>query len=87
MEIAKAIILIITFVTFFYLILKALYHGFNMINNVTGKYASFLGPLVLFMPSQFNEEGNKHRIKLYPHIIGAAVCSGVIFLLMESLNA
>lgn len=58
-----------------------------MLNNTTGKYASFLTFLILFMPSQFNEEGNKHRNKLSPSIIGVAISWGVIFFIKGILNA
>ena len=87
MELVKAIILLLAFVSCFYFTAKAIYHMFHMLNNIIGKYANFLAPLVLFMPSQFNEEGNKHRIKFYPSIIGVAISWGIIFLVKGNLNA
>ena len=87
MEIIKAIILLLAFISFLYFTGKTLYHGFNMINNVTGKYASFFAPLILFMPSQFNEEGNKHRVKFYSSIIGVAISWAIYFLTEGNINA
>ena len=87
MEIVQISILVVAFVSSLYFTGKTIYHMFHMINNITGKYANFLAPFVLFMPSQFNEEGNKHRIKFYPSIIGVAVSWGVIFIVKGILNA
>lgn len=58
---------------------KAIYHGFYVVTNVTGKYASLLGPFVLLMPNQFNAEGNRHRDGLWPALLGVAVCWGALF--------
>ena len=58
---------------------KAIYHAFYVVTNVTGKYANLFGPLVLFMPNQFNAEGNRHRSALWPALLGVAVCWGAIF--------
>ena len=46
-----------------YFIGKSIYHMAKIVTNVTGEYAMFLGPLILFMPSQLNDEGNEHRVK------------------------
>jgi len=86
MEIFNAIILLLAIVSCLYLTGKAIYHMYHMLNNITGKYANFLAPFVIFMPSQFNEEGNQHRIKLYPSVIGVAISWGVIFLIKGNLN-
>lgn len=77
-----AIRLVLTFVGLiggFFFTGKAVYHVFYLVTNVTGKYASFFGPFVLFMPNQFNAEGNRHRVALWPALLGVAVFWGVIF--------
>ena len=58
---------------------KAIYHMYHVVTNVTGKYASFLGPFLLFMPNQFNETGNKHRVALVPVLLGVLACWLVLF--------
>jgi hypothetical protein len=48
----------------FYLTGKFTYHVYKLVSNCTGRYAFLFGPLLWFMPSQFNLEGNDHRIRL-----------------------
>lgn len=80
MEMAKIAISVLAFVACFVLIGKAIYHMWFVVTNVTGKYANFLGPLLLFMPNQFNEVGNKHRASLGLTLLGVLVCWLVLFL-------
>ncbi len=80
MEIAQIAIVVVTFIACFILTGKAIYHMWFVVTNITGKYANFLGPLLLFMPSQFNDVGNKHRVSLGPTLIGVLVCWLVLFL-------
>ena len=64
MEMAQIAIAVLAFIACFVLTGKAIYHMWFVVTNVTGKYANFLGPLLLFMPNQFNEVDNKHRASL-----------------------
>ena len=73
-------LLLIAFFGAFVFTGKAIYHMFHVVTNITGKYANFLGPFLLFMPSQFTPEGNKHRVALGSTIIGVIVCWAVILL-------
>jgi len=57
-------VMLVAFASAMYLTGKFIYHMLHIVRNVTGKYAYFLGALLLFMPSQFNEVGNLHRAKL-----------------------
>lgn len=63
-QVILAVLLLIAFPIAFYLVVKSIQHMWGLINNITGRYAMFYGGLLLFMPSQFNEQGNMHRIKL-----------------------
>ncbi len=85
MEVAQTAIVIITFIACVVLTGKAIYHMWFVVTNITGKYASFLGLLLLLMPSQFNEVGNKHRESLGPTVIGVLICWLILFL-SEALN-
>lgn len=40
---------------------KAIYHMFHIVTNVSGRYATFLGPLALILPGQLTPEGERHR--------------------------
>ena len=74
MEIILSFILVLTFAVCVVLTIKMIYHMWYVITNITGKYSSFLVPFILFMPSQFNSLGNKHRLALLPTIFGISVC-------------
>ena len=63
-QLIVAVLLLVALLIAFYLIIRSLQHTWGLINNVTGKNAMFYGGLLLFMPSQFNQRGNMHRIKL-----------------------
>ena len=73
------IIAILAFIGAFIFTIKTIYHMWFVVTNVTGKYASFLGAFLLFMPSQFNEIGNKHRIALGPALLGVMFCWAALF--------
>lgn len=47
-----------------YLTGKCIYHMYKIVNNCTGRNAFLFGALLLGMPSQFNAEGNEHRLQL-----------------------
>ena len=87
---AIAIVGLLAIVTGLYLTGKMVFHMHKVVTNVTGKYASFLGALLLFMRSQFNEVGNIHRTKLLrllPLLLlayGIAFFSKYIMLLLEN---
>jgi len=72
------VLLLVAFLGAFVFTGKAIYHMYHAVTNITGKYANFLGPFLLLMPSQFNPEGNRHRIAIVPAIIGLIVCWFVI---------
>ncbi|MDH5632102.1 MAG: hypothetical protein OEZ10_03825 [Gammaproteobacteria bacterium] len=59
---------------------KAIYHMYNAVANVTGKYSGFFGAFLLFMPSQFNKEGNNHRTALGPSLLIVMACWLILFL-------
>ena len=87
MELFKAIILLTVLAAFVYTFIaisRLIFNTFKVITNITGKYAPVLGPLILFMPTMFNEEGNRHRVRvlyLFPRaVIGFLYCFGVMFL-------
>lgn len=64
--------LVVFFITAFYLTGLCIYYMFRMVTNVTGKYASLFAPFLLFMPNQFNAEGNLYRskfIKCFPLLV------------------
>lgn len=75
--IVKAVFLI-AFIGAFVFTVKAVYHMYFVVTNITGKHGNFLGPFVLLMPSQFNAEGNKHRAALAPALFGVIVCWGAL---------
>lgn len=87
METLKIIYLALLLVAFpaaFYLTGKAIYNMFRVVTNVNGRYASLLGPILLLMPSMFNEIGNIYRVKLLrqlPWLFASyLVCFGVVAL-------
>lgn len=57
---------------------KVIFHMYHVVTNITGRYASFLGPLLLLSPSQLNTKGNQHRLALGPALLGLAVCWAVL---------
>ena len=59
---------------------KAIYHTYHVVTNATGKYSGLFGVLLLLMPSQFNEKGNRHRIALGPTLLWLMACWLVLFL-------
>ena len=73
-------IAIIAFIGAFALTIKAIYHMYHIITNITGKYSSFFGAFLLLMPGQFNETGNKHRIAFGPTILGVMACWLALYL-------
>ncbi len=80
MEVLKAIFTILAFVGALFFTAKAIYHTYHVVTNVTGKYSGFFSALLLLMPSQFNEQGNKHRVALGPTILALMACWLVLFL-------
>ena len=80
MEILKFILALLAFVGALILTAKAIYHMYHVVTNVTGKYSGFFGALLLLMPSQFNEKGNKHRVALGPVLLGVMACWFVLYL-------
>lgn len=58
---------------------KLIYHTYFVVTNVTGKYASLLGPLVLFIPGQLNASGNKHRAAMARAFLGVVSFWGLLF--------
>lgn len=80
METVQIAIAVLVFIACSVLTGKAIHHMWFVVTNVTGKYANFLGPLLLLMPNQFNEVGKKHRASLTSTLIGVLVCWLVLFL-------
>ena len=77
----KALILVVVIPAFIggmYFTGKAIFHTYHVVTNITGKYASFLGPFVLLSPSQFNSKGNQHRVALGTNFLGLFVCWTVL---------
>jgi hypothetical protein len=79
--IALIAVSVLAFMGAIYFTCKAIFHMYNVVTNVTGKYTSFFGPFSLFMASQFNSKGNQHRAALGPAILGLAICWAVLFAL------
>lgn len=82
MDIEKILVFVATaaaFVGCMYFTCKALFHMYHVVTNVTGRYASLLGPFVLLSSSQFNSKGNQHRVALGPNLLGVALCWAVLF--------
>jgi len=61
-ELVLVIVQFVVFAVAFVLTGKAIFHVFKIVTNITGRWADFMGPLILFSPSQLNAEGNKHRL-------------------------
>lgn len=80
MEVLKQVLAISAFVGTLFFTAKAIYHTYHVVTNVTGKYSGFFGALLLLMPSQFNEKGNKHRVALGPAILALMACWLVLYL-------
>ncbi len=78
--ILAAVISLITFAFALYFMYKLIYHMYKLINNVTGKHAYLLGALLLFMPDQFNGEGNEHRVKVLSIFPKFLLCFVIAFL-------
>ena len=70
---------VVAFVGAFFFTGKAIFHLYHVLTNVTGKYSGFFGPLLLLMPSQFNDKGNKHRVALGPTLFALMVCWFVLY--------
>ena len=85
MDKLQVVILVLAFVACMFFTGKVIYHAAYVINNVIGKHSSFFGPFILFMPSQFNKIGNKHRVSLFPSLLGVAA-SWLIFFLYGVLD-
>ena len=82
MGIEKLLVFIATIVAFaggMYFTCKAIFHMYHVVTNVTGRYASFLGPFILLSPSHFNSKGNQHRVALGPVLLGLAASWAVLF--------
>jgi hypothetical protein len=77
--IAGIIVLIGLFVFALYATGKVIFHMYKLVTNVTGTYASLFGAFLLFMPSQFNEEGNANRIILLRWLPWVAISYVVLF--------
>ena len=75
----KYLLAIFAFVGAMGFTLKFLYHMYNVVTNITGKSAYLLGPLVLFMPNQFNDFGNKHRTALGVPLFGLITCWLILY--------
>ena len=58
---------------------KVVFHMYKAVTNITGKYSSLFGVLSLVMPSQFNEEGNIHRVKLLKWLPVVAISYSILF--------
>ena len=58
---------------------KVIFHVYKVVTNVTGKYTSLFGAALLFMPSQFNEEGNFHRVQLLRWLPWVVVSDTILF--------
>lgn len=73
------IVAVLAFVGAFYFTGKAIFHAYNAVTNITGKYANLLGPFALLSASQFNSKGNQHRAALGPALLGLAACWATLF--------
>lgn len=71
--------MVIAFPFAFYFVVRSIFHMYKVVTNITGKYASFYGPLLLLMPSQLNEKGNEHRIKLLYCLVWVILTFVVLF--------
>ena len=80
MEILKSIVIIIAFILIVIFVLKGIYHTYHLSMNTKGKYSSYLGFFLFFMPNQFNDIGNKHRISLIYSIAILGTCWFVLFI-------
>ena len=58
---------------------KALYHMFHIVTNASGRFANLLGPLVLLVPGQLTQEGERHRKPLGVALLGLAFGWLVLF--------
>jgi hypothetical protein len=82
MGIEKLVVPVVASVAFagaMYFTGKAIFHTYHVVTNITGRYASFLGPFVLLAPSHFNSKGNQHRLALGPVLLGVAVSWAALF--------
>lgn len=79
MDIVRIAVAISAAIGAFFFTGKLIYHTYSVVTNFTGKYASLLGPLILFMPGQLNALGNKHRAALAPAFLGLVACWGLLF--------
>jgi hypothetical protein len=77
--IAGIVVLIGIFIFAMYATGKVIFHMFKLVTNVTGTYASLFGAFLLFMPSQFNKEGNAHRVILLRWLPWVAISYAVLF--------
>jgi hypothetical protein len=62
---------------------RLLWHCSHMNQNLIGKYSGFLGLFCLFMPNQFNQVGNHHRVR----VLILIPILGLIFLLLLLLQS
>lgn len=77
--IVSLVVVVPAFIGGVYFTGKAIFHMYHVVTNTTGKYANFLGPFALLSASQFNSEGNRHRVALVPALLGLAICWGALF--------
>lgn len=80
MDALKTVLTVSAFLGILAFTAKAIYHTYHILTNITGKYSGLFGVLLLLMPSQFNEKGNRHRIALGPAFLGLMACWVVLFL-------
>ena len=79
MELLRIVLVIGAFVGAFIFTVKAIYHMYHVLTNVTGKHSGFFGAFLLLMPSQFNEKGNKHRVALGTTLLVVIACWLVLY--------
>ncbi len=79
MELVNAAFITLAFLGAFFFTAKSIYHMYYVVTNVKGKHAYLLGAFLLFMPSQFNEKGNRHRNALAQTLVIVIACWVILF--------
>jgi hypothetical protein len=77
----KQAVAVALMVIFTAILLSLIYYFFSMMAGIRQEkraVAQFLGPLILFMPHLFNEEGNSARLRTAICLFLLAVCFGAI---------
>ena len=78
-EVISIVFLLAGFSCAFIFTCKALFHMFHIVTNVSGRFANFLGPLVLIVPGQLTPEGERHRKPFGLALVGVALGWFVLF--------